>query len=531
MSIAISYLFNTKEPGVQTYLCNRLFTFDNQQVDFYLPQLLNIYVYCCNETSNDQLIADMLNAYFRARCACRQQGIDFSLRCSWLLDAHINDNAKLAASYSGSKESRSIKRGLNNAIKLYKMIIGERLRPQPQQAPTTHSSSSASASASASSTSQDIVNQLKMASTLTHANSPVREESLHEISSEFAAAATATASSSTSSSSFSVKTHRNSAAVSNQYPRNGHPHHLHHHHLHHHHIGHPQQLKPSHNRTRSDTTASGIILNVHNSPLPLTTTTTATVTATTSNGTPLRSTSITNLKLAIGDLMSGRAFDNNCTCHEQTHYNNNNNNNNTGNDYYQKLATTDENKENGAHQHQQQQQHFECVCNAPRLAPEIEFTKALINIGKKLARLATKELKTQRLMSELAILNMNLPARVWLPLYSSTRNHYVVRIPYRAAAVLNSKEKAPFIVYVEVLECDDIYDTPLPPKLLENSVSVHHAPSQAPPPPKSTTIATSSSGNGSQSDLLADEQQQQHPHTDSGKLYLYNNSFYVSKSG
>ena len=26
MSIAISYLFNTKEPGVQSYLCNRLFT-------------------------------------------------------------------------------------------------------------------------------------------------------------------------------------------------------------------------------------------------------------------------------------------------------------------------------------------------------------------------------------------------------------------------------------------------------------------------------------------------------------------------
>ena len=45
MSIAISYLFNTKEPGVQTYLCNRLFTFTNQDVDFYLPQLLNIYIF------------------------------------------------------------------------------------------------------------------------------------------------------------------------------------------------------------------------------------------------------------------------------------------------------------------------------------------------------------------------------------------------------------------------------------------------------------------------------------------------------
>lgn len=73
MSIAISYLFNTKEPGVQTYLCNRLFTFPNEDVDFYLPQLLNIYIYCCNET-NEQLIADMLNSYFRTRCSCQSNG-------------------------------------------------------------------------------------------------------------------------------------------------------------------------------------------------------------------------------------------------------------------------------------------------------------------------------------------------------------------------------------------------------------------------------------------------------------------------
>lgn len=49
----------------------------------------------------------------------------------------------------------------------------------------------------------------------------------------------------------------------------------------------------------------------------------------------------------------------------------------------------------------------------------------------------------QRLMSELAIVNMNLPARVWLPLYEFP--HHVVRIPYRSAAVLNSKEKVRII--------------------------------------------------------------------------------------
>jgi hypothetical protein len=39
---------------------------------------------------------------------------------------------------------------------------------------------------------------------------------------------------------------------------------------------------------------------------------------------------------------------------------------------------------------------FECTCNAPRLAPEFEFTKALIHIGKKLIRLSSKELKSNK---------------------------------------------------------------------------------------------------------------------------------------
>lgn len=45
----------------------------------------------------------------------------------------------------------------------------------------------------------------------------------------------------------------------------------------------------------------------------------------------------------------------------------------------------------------------------------------------------------QRLIAELAMLNLNLPARVWLPVHSS--NHMVVRIPPSSAVVLNSKEK------------------------------------------------------------------------------------------
>ena len=45
-----------------------------------------------------------------------------------------------------------------------------------------------------------------------------------------------------------------------------------------------------------------------------------------------------------------------------------------------------------------------------------------------------------RLIAELSLMNLNLPARVWLPIHNSI-NHHVVRIPHTQAVVLNSKEK------------------------------------------------------------------------------------------
>ena len=61
------------------------------------------------------------------------------------------------------------------------------------------------------------------------------------------------------------------------------------------------------------------------------------------------------------------------------------------------------------------------------------------------------------------MLNLNLPARVWLPispqqdnnnydLNSQQQHHHVVRIPPQAATVLNSKDKAPYIIYVECID-------------------------------------------------------------------------------
>ncbi|PZC75976.1 phosphatidylinositol 4-kinase beta isoform X1 [Helicoverpa armigera] len=258
MSMAISYLFNSKEPGVQTYLANKLFSFPYEDVDFYLPQLATMYI----EMSD---VADVLKPYLVCRC---KQSAEFSLRLAWLLTAFGGD----------AKRSR--------ATKLRDSILAEEIRPAARR---------------------------------------------------------------------------------------------------------------GHHRSQSDASA---------------------------------------LRLAtpsgrhLGDLASGRAFDNGCLCGEQ------------------------------------------CSCGAPRLAPQIQFLTSLTNIGRRLAGVADKERRNGRLRAELATLDLNLPARVWLPLHQ--RPHYVLRIPPHAAAVLNSKDKAPYIMYVEVLETDG--HEPLPPRLLPPAPPAPHSP-------------------------------------------------------
>lgn len=101
MSMAISYLFNSKEPGVQTYLANKLFSFPYEDVDFYLPQLATMFV----EMGD---VADVLRPYLVHRC---KQSAEFSLRIAWLLTAFSGD----------------VKR--SKATKLRDSILAEEVRP------------------------------------------------------------------------------------------------------------------------------------------------------------------------------------------------------------------------------------------------------------------------------------------------------------------------------------------------------------------------------------------------------------------
>ncbi|XP_037577407.1 phosphatidylinositol 4-kinase beta [Dermacentor silvarum] len=141
----------------------------------------------------------------------------------------------------------------------------------------------------------------------------------------------------------------------------------------------------------------------------------------------------------LGDLGSGHAFDNGCACYDSC---------------------------DGIVGDLRGRAKVECHCQAPRLTSQNQFIKTLISLGLRLQAVPTKELKTQRLQAELSLVNLNLPARVWLPLHSDKFPHLVVRVPPQAAAVLNSKDKAPYLIYVEVVAVDDIQTSPVPAKVL-----------------------------------------------------------------
>ena len=68
------------------------------------------------------------------------------------------------------------------------------------------------------------------------------------------------------------------------------------------------------------------------------------------------------------------------------------------------------------------------------------------------------------------MLNLNLPARVWLPLYAGSTPHYIVRIPPQAASVLNSKDKAPYIIYCEVVTVPSLGVSPVPAKIVTTNL-------------------------------------------------------------
>ena len=288
---AVHYLFYSKEPGVLSFIGNKIFSFPNSEVDLYIPQLILMYIQIDD-------LADVLDPYLVYRC---RQSADFSLKCSWLLEAY-NFNME----------------GYVSATQKFKhLALMKELYPKRER--------------------RNRVNEVQAMSSI----SP---------------------------------------------------------------------FKKTHHRSQSD--ATGMLYNFKKASNP-------------------------PVKLSLGDLSSGRAFDNGCLCFET-----------------QRGAVND-----------LLGQQTVCSCGAPKLASEKEFLKSLIDIGKMLTSLPTKIEKTSRLRVLLNLINKNLPARVWLPLNSDIP-HHVVRITEDKTAVLNSKDKTPYIIYVEVVEVPDIYTSQVIPKMM-----------------------------------------------------------------
>ncbi|XP_009078088.1 PREDICTED: phosphatidylinositol 4-kinase beta isoform X1 [Acanthisitta chloris] len=279
ISMAISYLYNSKEPGVQAYIGNRLFCFRNEEVDFYLPQLLNMYIHM------DEDVGDAIKPYIVHRC---RQSINFSLQCALLLGAYSSD-----MHISTQRHSRG--------TKLRKLILSDELKPayKKRELPSLN---------------------------------PVPDTGL-------------------------------------------------------------SPSKRTHQRSKSDATVS----------------------------------------ISMSSNLKRTASNPKVESEEE------------------ELSSSTESLPKS-------------LCPPVRLAPEREFIKSLIAIGKRLATLPTKEQKTQRLISELSL----LPARAWLP--TAGFDHHVVRVPHTQAVVLNSKDKAPYLIYVEVLECDNFDTANVPARIPENRI-------------------------------------------------------------
>ena len=66
------------------FSANKMFSFGEYDVDFYLPQLLNMYIHMHD-------VAEAVNPYLVHRC---RSSVEFSVKCVWLLSAFSADVLK-----------------------------------------------------------------------------------------------------------------------------------------------------------------------------------------------------------------------------------------------------------------------------------------------------------------------------------------------------------------------------------------------------------------------------------------------------
>jgi len=342
-SMSMTYLFNSKEPGVLEFIGNKLFNFSDSEVDFYLPQLINMYI-------TIHAVAEVIHPYLVARC---RSSVQFSLQCAWLLQSY-NGDARLSTKRKsqGTRLKNLILSGELVPKELTKNTDDWKTSFKGHKLPSIH-----------------VADTKHVSSTRDSLLSP-RPHEFHT----------------------QVSIVRDLRPVPSSTPSS--------------------VRNKTHARSRSDVSGLNKMLQCR----PVYDAATA--------------------QRQLGDLTTGRAFDNNCVCH-----------------VVENVLTC-----------------HTCTCGAQRLAPEQHFVQALVNISSRLTPLPEKETRTQSLQASLSMLNLNLPARVWLPLYAADTPHYIVRIPPQAASVLNSKDKAPYILYCEVVTVPSLGVSPVPAKIVTSNL-------------------------------------------------------------
>lgn len=112
-SMAVQYLFKSRDAGILQFLGNRLFELDPKDLDFYLPQLLILYLYTEEPTRNcihPYLVKRYFWNYF-------SQKKDFDFRCKENTDFALNCALLLGSvDESISNSRRHLAKKLRNAI-------------------------------------------------------------------------------------------------------------------------------------------------------------------------------------------------------------------------------------------------------------------------------------------------------------------------------------------------------------------------------------------------------------------------------
>lgn len=96
--------------------------------------------------------------------------------------------------------------------------------------------------------------------------------------------------------------------------------------------------------------------------------------------------------------------------------------------------------------------------------PEMQFVASLVDIARRLCAIP-RESRPASLRSELAIVTNDLPTEICIPLWCSATGNAafhdrVVRIDPAEAVVLNSAERVPYVVFVEIIQSgSEIYES------------------------------------------------------------------------